>query len=111
MLDVITQLSKKYAESSLDRRFDTNKRVLCYRRIDSAFYLDTFFSNKVINKHGFTIMQLFVSDNIVFKVYDMKSLSQSPDALKIFYKKVGALKSIIVDKRARLFVNFSTRLG
>ena len=96
-LDVTSQLIKQDADTSLARRFGTNDRSLRYRRINSFFYSDTFYSKKVISLRGFSMMQLFVSDKGFVKVYGMKSESQFPDALKLFCKEVGAPKAIIVD--------------
>ena len=61
-LDVTTQLNKQDADVSLACRFGTDDRMLRYRRINSLFYTDTFYSKKVISKLGFSMMQLFVSD-------------------------------------------------
>ena len=96
-LDVTSQLIKQDADTSLARRFGTNDRSLRYRRIDSFFYSDTFYSKKVISLRGYSMMQLFVSDKGFVKVYGMKSESQFSDALKLFCKEVGAPKAIIVD--------------
>ena len=96
-LDVTSQLIKQDADTSLARRFGTNDRSLRYRRINSFFYSDTFYSKKVISLRGFSMMQLFVSDKGFVKVYGMKSESQFPDALKLFCKEVGAPNAIIVD--------------
>ena len=96
-LDVTSQLIKQDADTSLARRFGTNDRSLRYRRINSFFYSDTFYSKKVISLRGFSMMQLFVSDKGFVKVYGMKSESQFTDALKLFCKEVGAPKAIIVD--------------
>ena len=98
-LDVTTQLNKQDADASLARRFGTNDRMLRYRRINSLFYTDTFYSKQVlmISKRGFSMMQLFVSDKGFVKVYGMKSESEFPDALKLFCKEVEAPKAIVVD--------------
>ena len=96
-LDVTTQLNKQDADASLARRFGTNDRMLRYRRINSLFYTDTFYSKKVISKRGYSMMQLFVSDKGFVKVYGIKSERQFSDALKLFCKEVGAPKAIVVD--------------
>ena len=96
-LDVTTQLNKQDADASLARRFGTNDRMLRYRRINSLFYTDTFYSKKVISKRGYSMMQLFVSDKGFVKVYGMKSEREFPDALKLFCKEVGAPTAIVVD--------------
>ncbi len=43
-LNVTTQLNKRSIDASLSHRFSTNNRMLRYKRIDSLFYTDTFFS-------------------------------------------------------------------
>ena len=96
-LDVTTQLNKQDADASLARRFGTNDRMLRYRRINSLFYTDTFYSKKVVSKRGYSMMQLFVSDKGFVKVYGMKSEREFPDALKLFCKEVGAPTAIVVD--------------
>ena len=65
MLDVTTQLNRRSIDASLSRRFSANDRMLRYKRINSLFYTDTFFSSKVTGKRGFTMMQLFVSDKVL----------------------------------------------
>jgi hypothetical protein len=96
-LNVTMQLNKQDANASLSRRFGTNDRMLQYKRIDSLFYTDTFFSKKVISVRGFSMMQLFVSDKRFVKVYGMKSQKEFLSTLKPFYKEVGAPKAFIVD--------------
>ena len=87
-LNVTTQLNKQDANASLSRRFGTNDRMLRYKRIDSLFYTDTFFSKNVVSARGFSMMQLFVSDKGFVKVYGMKSQSEFVNALKLFCKEV-----------------------
>ena len=96
-LDVTTQLNRQSIDASLSRRFNTNDWMLRYKRIDSLFFTDTFFSKKVVSKRGFSMMQLFVSDKGFVKVYGMKSQTEFPNALRMFCKEVGAPNAIIDD--------------
>merc|ERR1711983_656420 len=96
-LEVTSQLNKRSIDASLSRRFSTNDRMLRYKRIESLFYTDTFFSSKVVSKRGFSMMQLFVSDKGFVKVYGMRSQTEFIDALRLFCKEVGAPKAVIVD--------------
>ena len=87
-LDVTRQLNKQDADTSLSCSFGTNDRSLRYKIILYLFYTDTFFSKQVISKRGFSIMQLFVSDKVFFRVYGMKYEKEFIDALKLFCKEV-----------------------
>ena len=91
------QLNRQSVDASLLRRFETNDCMLRYKRIDSLFYTDTFFSKKVVSKRGYSMMQLFVSDKGFVKVYGMKSQTEFANALKLFCKEVGAPTAMIVD--------------
>ena len=97
-LEVTTQLNQQDADSNLSRRFGTNDRMLRYRRINSLFYSDTFFTKpKLVSVRGFSCMQLFVSDKGFMKVYGMKSAKEFPQALKLFCKEVGVPRALVVD--------------
>ena len=54
-IGVTTQLGRRSMDASLARRFGTNDRMLRYRRINSVFFTDTFFT-KVKSKRGYTMM-------------------------------------------------------
>ena len=79
-IEVTTQLGRRSMDALLARRFGTNDRMLRYRRINSLFFTDTFFT-KVKSKRGYTMMQLFISDKGFVKVYGMKSTSEFLNAL------------------------------
>ena len=97
-LEVTTQLCKQDADSSLSRNFSTNDRMLRYRRINSVFFMDTFFvTQKAKSVRGFTMMQLFVSDKGFVKVYGMKTTKDIPNAVHLFAKEVGAPNCFICD--------------
>ena len=100
-LEVTTQLSKQDAESTLSRNFGTNDRALRYRRINSMFFMDTFFvTAKAKSVRGYTMMQLFVSDKGFMKVYGMTSTSQIPQAQRLFCKEVGVPNAFVCDPHA-----------
>ena len=67
-----------------------------FKRLDSLFYTDTFYSKHVVSKQGFFMIQLFVSEKCFVKFYGMKSEKEFVKALNIFCKEVGAPKSFIV---------------
>jgi hypothetical protein len=86
------------ADTSLSRRAGTNDRMLCYKRIQSMFFMDTFFVTKRAKSvRGFTMMQIFVSDKGFVKVYGMTSQTDIPKAMKLFAKEVGAPNTFVCD--------------
>ena len=100
-LQVTSQLNKQDASSSLSRDFGTNDRMLRYRRLNSTFFMDTFFvTKKAKSIRGYTMMQLFVSDKGFLKVYGMKSLKEIPQAMKMFAKEVGAPNCFVCDPQS-----------
>ncbi len=94
-IDVTSQLNNQSINASPSRRFSTNDHMLRY--IDLLFYTDTFFSLKVVSKRGYSIMQLFVSDKGIVKVYGMKSQTEYINALKLFCKEVSAPRALIAN--------------
>ena len=92
-----TQLNKQDADSTLSCSFSTNDSMLQYKRLDSLFYTDTFYSKKVVIKRGFSIMRIFVSDKGFVKLYRMKYETGFLKALKLFCKEVRIPKEIILD--------------
>ena len=100
-LEVTSQLCKRDANSTLSRQFGTNDRMLRYRRLNSTFFMDTFFvTKKAKSVRGFTMMQIFVSDKGFVKVYGMKSLTEIPAAIRLFAKEVGAPNCFVCDPHA-----------
>ena len=69
--------------------------MLWYKRLESLFYTDTFYSKQAVSKLGFSIMQIFVSDNDFVKMYGMKYRKEFVKALNRFCKEMGAPKSFI----------------
>ena len=91
-----TQLNRQEANSKLSRNFGTNDCMLQYRRIKTYFFTDTFFvTKKAASSRGYTCMQIFVSDEGYVFIAAMKSVSEFPNALKMFAKEVGVPEAII----------------
>ena len=95
-LNQSTILMRQGASNSLSRRFPTNDRMLRYRRLNSHFFTDTFFS-KSKSLRGFTCAQLFVSDKGFIAIYFMTRKGQFKDALHMFCKEVGVPLDMICD--------------
>ena len=89
-LNVTMQLNKQNANASLCCQFGTNKHILRYKRTSSLFYTDTFFSNEMISKREFSIIQSFFSHKGFVKIYGMELWTEIVDDLKIFCKEVGS---------------------
>ena len=91
-MDGTTQLNNKDADSTISSCFSTNDCILRYKRLDSLFYTDTFYSKQVVIKRGFTMMQIFVSDKGFVKVYGIKYEKEFVKAIKLVCKEVLASK-------------------
>ena len=115
-LEVTSQLNKQDADSTLSRAFGTNDRMLRYRRLNSVFFMDTFFvTGKARSVRGYTMIQLFVSDKGFLKVYGMKSVKDIPAAMKMFAKEVGAPNCFVCDphknQKSKEVREFCHRIG
>ena len=98
VLDQSTQLCRKGGNNTLSRHYDTNDRMLRYRRLNSMFFTDTFFVTKVgKSSRGNTCAQLFVSDKGYVQLYPMKSKGDFHHALKQFCKDVGVPQKLVCD--------------
>ena len=95
-LEQSTILMRKGTSSTLSRRFPTNDRMLRYRRLNSHFFTDTFFS-KSKSIRGFTCAQLFVSDKGFIAIYFMTRKGQFREALHMFCKEVGVPLDMVCD--------------
>ena len=74
VLDQSTILLRKGSSNPLSRRHPTNDRMLRYRRLQSYFSTDTFFSSKKARSlRGFTSAQLFVSDKGYFGIFFIRT--------------------------------------
>ena len=115
-LEVTTQLNKRDAHTSLSRTFGTNDRMLRYPRIDSIFFMDTFYcTKKAKSTRGNIAMQLFVSDKGFVYVVPMKMESEIPQALKMFAKEVGVPTHLVADparaQKSAKVVEFLHKIG
>lgn len=106
-LRVTTQRVKRSPTSELVRNFSSNDRMLRYRRLKRDFFMDTFFSVKETRHgwdgtslRGFKMAQIFVSDRGYVCLELMKSLEEIPDAIRKFFKDVGAPDNLISDAHA-----------
>ena len=98
VLDQSTQLCRKGGNNNLSCHFDTNDRMLRYRRLNSMFFTDTFFVTKEgKSTRGNTCAQLFVSDKGYVSLYPMKSKGDFKYALKQFCKDVGVPLKLVCD--------------
>ena len=89
-IDLISQHVKHEGSSHLKCRYSTNDRMLCYKRIRTHFFMDTFqVTAKALSQRGNRYMQLFVSDTGYMFVYPMKVKSEIPNAVKAFAKEIG----------------------
>ena len=98
-LDTTTQRSVRREDTTIARNYGTNDRMLRYKRLDTHFFMDTFFATSKIQKstRGNTCCQLFVSDKGFVYVVPMKSKSEVPQAVKQFAKEVGAPEAFVCD--------------
>ena len=64
ILATTQRLVRSLLESTLNRRYNTNDRMLRYYRIQSDMYMDTYFAAKKLGPsiRGYTCAQFFVTD-------------------------------------------------
>ena len=99
MIDMTTQTSVRTQDPTLSRNYGTNDCMLCYRRIQDYFFMDTFFATKKGGRssQGHTCCQLFVTDKGFLYVVPMRRKSEVLQALKQFAKEINAPTSIIAN--------------
>ena len=96
-LEVTTKL-RQQDTGSLSRNFSTNDRMLRYKRINCAFFTDTYFvTGKTKSTRGNTMMQIFVSDKGLVYIMPIKSRGEFHLALKMFAKEIAVALSLILD--------------
>ena len=97
-IDQTTQLYRHGEDNLLSKHYSTNDRMLRYKRIESQFFTDTFFTtSKGKSTRGNTCAQIFVSDKGFVSIYPMTNKGQFQDDLHQFCKEVGVPKSLVVD--------------
>lgn len=98
-IDVTTQNSVRTQDPTLSRNYGTNDRMLRYKRINTYFFMDTFFATKKGGKssRGNTCCQLFVTDKGFVYVVPMRRKSDVLAAVKQFAKEIGAPDAFVAD--------------
>ena len=98
-IDVTTQNSVRTQDPTLSRNYGTNDRMLRYKRINTHFFMDTFFATKKGGKssRGHTCCQLFVTDKGFVYVVPMRRKSDVLAAVKQFAKEIGAPDAFVAD--------------
>ena len=96
-IKVTTQL-RQQDTGSLSLNFLTNDFMIIYKRINCAFFTDTYFvTSKAKSTRGNTMMQLFFSDKGFFYIVPMKLRGEFHLDLKMFAKEIGVPLSLILD--------------
>ena len=98
-IEVTTQNSVRTQDPTLSRNYGTNDRMLRYKRINTHFFMDTFFATKKGGRssRGHTCCQLFVTDKGFVYVVPMRRRSDVLDAVKQFAKEIGAPDAFVAD--------------
>ena len=98
-INVTTQRCVPSENQSLVRNIGTNDRMLRYKRLNTHFFMDTFFATKTATKstRGNTCCQIFVTDKGCTHVEPMRCRSDILCALKSFAKEIGVPEAFIVD--------------
>ena len=99
-LGVTSQRVNRTDDPTLSRNYETNDRMLRYKRLDEYFFMDTFFATKKLGKstRGNTCCQLFLTDKGGFVyVVPLKTKIEVLLAVKQFAKEIGAPDAIICD--------------
>ena len=98
-INVTTQNVRREVDPSLNRNYPTNDRMLRYKRIQTHFFMDTFFASKKAgaSSRGNTCMQLFVTDKGYVYVVAMKRKGDVHHAMKEFFKCIGIPDAIVCD--------------
>ena len=96
-LKVTTQL-RQQDTGSLSQKLSKKDSMLQYKRINCAFFTDTYFvTSKALSTQGNTMMKRFVSDKGFVYIVPMKSRGEFHSSLKMFYKEIGVPLSLIID--------------
>ena len=95
-----SQRLKRSRNISLHRRYSSNDRMLRYQHIKEYFYMDTMFASIKSGKttRGNTCLQLFVTDKGFVFVCPLRRKGDVPQAMKLFFRKVGVPEAIICDQ-------------
>ena len=98
-LEITSQRNRRKDNPKLSRNYGTGDRMLCYRHLNTYFFMDTFFATSKGGKssRGHNCCQLFVTDKGFVYVVPMKSKSEVLQAVKQFAKEIGAPDAIVCD--------------
>ena len=94
-----SQYKIRTQDPKLSRNYGTGDRSLRYTRINTHFFMDTFFASKKKGKssRGNTCCQLFVTDKGFVYVVPMKSKGDVLHAMKQFVKEIGTPEAFVCD--------------
>ena len=99
-LQCTSQRLKRSKNMTLRRRYTSNDRMLRYNHVKEFFYMDTMFATEKLGRttRGNKCLQLFVTDKGFVFVVPLKGKGDVPQALRLFFKKVGVPDAIICDQ-------------
>lgn len=111
-----TQFIQHDVHGTLARNFGTSDRALRYRRLKSIFFMDTLIIGQNCHSvRGYKFVQVFVSDRGFVYLYLMESLTEIPNALKMFSKEVGCPETLVADHhknhKDRLVKSYCLEIG
>ena len=98
-IDATSQHTARTQDPTLSRNYGTNDRMLRCKRINTHFFMDTFFATKKGGKssRGHLCCQLFVADKGFVCVVPMRRKSDVLQAVKQFAEEVGAPDAFVAD--------------
>ena len=99
-LQMTTCLCPRNADDiTLNRRYNTNDRMIRYKHLPTPVYMDTMFASKRAGKsfRGYTCAQVYASDFGWVHVDPMKSEKDIHHSLKGLFKDIGVPSSLIAD--------------
>ena len=98
-IEITSQRVAHNEVSRLRRNYGTTDRMVRYKRINTHFFVDTFFATSKGGRssRGHTCCQLFVTDKGLVHAIPMTSKKEVIQAVKQFAKDIGAPDAIISD--------------
>jgi hypothetical protein len=96
-LRAMTQEGMHFVEGPLERRLRTSQAHLCFPKLNTTIYSDTFFS---IAKSvcGYSCAQVFTDGYCFSRLYPLKSKGDAHYALMQFIHEVGIPKNLLMDR-------------
>ena len=96
-LDQNTQFNRQLSDNDLSWNCSSTDWIICYKRINSQFFTDTFFATaNGKSACGNTCCQIFIIDKGFAAVYPMDIKSQFESALHQFFKDVSVPCILVV---------------